>query len=154
VHFTVLTVKSFSLAMSKFQGKYPAEWTKEFRDKLRADCGNKCERCGHLHDPENHYCLTVHHLDNNKANCELWNLAVLCQRCHLTIQGRVNMFQGWLFEHSPWMKPHVEGMIKSWREKQKLIQEKALAGGECAAPFTNVVCGGAEDLRKHLESLS
>jgi hypothetical protein len=40
-------------------------------------------------------------------------LAALCQRCHLTIQGRVNMFQGWLLEHSPWMKPHVEGMERA-----------------------------------------
>ncbi|GAH88897.1 unnamed protein product, partial [marine sediment metagenome] len=32
--------------------------------------------------------LTVHHLDGNKANCEDWNLAALCQRCHLR-KGRI-----------------------------------------------------------------
>lgn len=34
--------------------------------------------------------LTVHHLDGDKLNCRWWNLAALCQRCHLSIQGRVN----------------------------------------------------------------
>ena len=35
--------------------------------------------------------LTVHHLTGEKADCRWWNLAALCQRCHLTIQGRVVM---------------------------------------------------------------
>jgi 5-methylcytosine-specific restriction endonuclease McrA len=99
--------------MSKFIGEYPPQWTKEFRDAIRAKAGNKCERCGHPHDPENGYCLTVHHLDNNKSNIEEWNLAALCQRCHLTIQGRVNLAQGWMFDHSDWFRPHLEGYLKS-----------------------------------------
>lgn len=53
--------------------------------------------------------LTVHHLDGDKLNCRWWNLAALCQRCHLTIQGRVNMQQHWAFEHSGWFKPHAAG---------------------------------------------
>lgn len=53
--------------------------------------------------------LTVHHLDGNKANCRWWNLAALCQRCHLTIQGRVRMERVYPFEHSAWFKPYVAG---------------------------------------------
>ncbi len=53
--------------------------------------------------------LTVHHLDNNKANCRWWNLAALCQRCHLTIQGRVVMARVWPWEHTDWFKPYVAG---------------------------------------------
>lgn len=53
--------------------------------------------------------LTVHHLDGNKANCRWWNLAALCQRCHLTIQGRVQMARVWPWEHSEWFRPYVAG---------------------------------------------
>jgi len=51
--------------------------------------------------------LTVHHLDKNKANLQHWNLAALCQRCHLKIEHRVNFYQVWAFEHSRWMAIHV-----------------------------------------------
>jgi hypothetical protein len=53
--------------------------------------------------------LTVHHLDGNKANCRWWNLAALCQRCHLQIQGRVQMARVWPWEHSEWFRPYVAG---------------------------------------------
>lgn len=53
--------------------------------------------------------LTVHHLDNVKANCRWWNLAALCQRCHLQIQGTVQMSRVWPWEHSEWFKPYVAG---------------------------------------------
>jgi hypothetical protein len=53
--------------------------------------------------------LTVHHLDGEKANCRWWNLAALCQRCHLTIQGKVIMDRRWLHEHSPWFRPYAAG---------------------------------------------
>jgi len=96
--------------MSKFKGRYPLTWTKSFRDDFRSRKGNKCERCGHKHDPENGYALTIHHLDNDKSNCSEWNLAALCQRCHLQIQGKVNMFQEYALDHSEWFKPHIEGM--------------------------------------------
>lgn len=101
--------------MSKFKGEYPPSWTKDFRDAFRAARGNKCERCDHAHDPANGYALTIHHLDNDKGNCEEWNLAALCQRCHLKIQGRVSMFQDFLFEHTAWMRPHVEGRDEAFK---------------------------------------
>ena len=88
---------------------YPDNWN-EIADRIKAGAGNRCERCHHPHDPANGYTLTVHHLDGNKANCEDWNLAALCQRCHLHIQAKVKIYQIWMFEHSDWMIPHVRGM--------------------------------------------
>lgn len=53
--------------------------------------------------------LTVHHLDKVKGNCRWWNLVALCQRCHLQIQGKVQMTRVWPWEHSDWFKPYVAG---------------------------------------------
>jgi hypothetical protein len=53
--------------------------------------------------------LTVHHLDGDKGNCRWWNLAALCQRCHLEIQCKVHMDRRWLKPHSEWFKPYVAG---------------------------------------------
>jgi hypothetical protein len=53
--------------------------------------------------------LTVHHLDGDKTNCRWWNLAPLCQRCHLQIQGKVQMARIWPWEHTPWFRPYVAG---------------------------------------------
>lgn len=99
--------------MAKFKGKYPPEWTKEFRNQIREEAGWKCERCGHSHEPKAGYSLTVHHLDNDKSNLARWNLAALCQRCHLRIQGRVFLPQFFMFEHSAWFVPHVLGYYDS-----------------------------------------
>lgn len=53
--------------------------------------------------------LTVHHIDLNKSNCRWWNLAALCQRCHLQIQHKVIIERTYMFEHSKWFKPYVAG---------------------------------------------
>lgn len=97
---------------------YPENWP-EIAASIKAKWNNKCERCGAHHNPEIGYCLTVHHLDGNKANCEDWNLAALCQRCHLRIQGRVKMDQLFFEEFLPvseWFKPHLEGFRKAKRQ--------------------------------------
>lgn len=90
--------------------EYPECWP-ELARQIKDDADNKCVRCEHPHDVESGHVLTVHHLDGNKANCEWWNLPPLCQRCHLKIQGRVDMSQGFLFPelHSDWFKPYLEG---------------------------------------------
>jgi hypothetical protein len=89
-------------------GKYPIEWP-GVAWLVKTMAGWICERCGHRHDPDPRtgFVLTVHHLDGNKANLQHWNLAALCQKCHLRIQNRVNFMQDWPFEHSPWMARHV-----------------------------------------------
>jgi hypothetical protein len=53
--------------------------------------------------------LTVHHLNGDKMDCRWWNLVALCQRCHLQIQGKVQMARVWPWEHSMWFKPYVAG---------------------------------------------
>ena len=94
-------------------GVYPDNWP-EIAFEAKEEAGWKCVRCGHANEPASGYTLTVHHLDGNKSNCEKWNLAALCQRCHLHIQGVVNMFQAYMFEHTDWMEPFVRGM-EVWR---------------------------------------
>jgi hypothetical protein len=51
--------------------------------------------------------LTVHHLDEDKANCRWWNLVSLCQRCHLLMQRKVVMGRPYHYEHSEWFKPYA-----------------------------------------------
>lgn len=68
--------------------------------------------------------LTVHHLDGDKANCQWWNLASLCQRCHLTIQGRVLMARVWPWEHTEWFRPYVAGYYATVYLGESLTREQ------------------------------
>lgn len=118
----------------RFPGQYPSGWQR-IAEAVKARAGWRCERCGHPHEPpwrrlgrpelraacdgrcrhppdDRQRVLTVHHLDGDKSNCADWNLAALCQVCHLQVQGRVRMRQLWMLEHSPWMVPHVAGMLE------------------------------------------
>jgi hypothetical protein len=94
--------------VNKFSGDYPPEWT-EIAKSVKDEAGWRCVRCGHPHEPKAGYTLTVHHLTGDKGNCAWWNLAPLCQRCHLTIQARVVMDRAWYLPHSDWFKPYVAG---------------------------------------------
>lgn len=100
---------------------YPEDWCViALRIKDRAKW--KCERCHHHHNLATGHCLTVHHLDGDKANCEDWNLAALCQRCHLHIQAKVDMAQLFfedILDVSAWFKPHLEGYRASVSTNQK-----------------------------------
>jgi hypothetical protein len=51
--------------------------------------------------------LTVHHLNERKFDLRWWNLAALCQRCHLVIQRKVTMELPWPWRHSDWFRPHA-----------------------------------------------
>lgn len=93
-------------------GDYPRNWP-EIARQVKDEAGWCCERCHHAHNPELGYTLTVHHLDMDKANCQRYNLSALCQRCHLSVQGRVDFLQQYMLEHSEWMKPHVAGFKKA-----------------------------------------
>ena len=93
----------------KSTGEYPPKW-KLIAQAVKDAAGWKCVRCGHAHDVKAGYMLTVHHLDMNPANCEWWNLAALCQKCHLSIQARVIMERPWMLEHSAWFRPFVAGL--------------------------------------------
>lgn len=94
-------------------GDYPVDWPAIAR-KVKDDAAWKCVRCGEEHSRKGWRILTVHHLDGDPSNCRWWNLVALCQRCHLSIQGRVIMNQVWLAEHSPWFKPYAAGFY-AWK---------------------------------------
>ncbi len=87
---------------------YPADWP-EISRRTKEEAGWKCIRCGHPDDVARGYGLTVHHLDLDKANCRWWNLAALCQRCHLQIQHKVVMQRPWIFDHAEWFKIYAAG---------------------------------------------
>lgn len=94
---------------------YPPNW-REIATAIKEAAGWCCERCKHPNDLPSGHVLTVHHLDGDKANCAKWNLAALCQRCHLTIQGRVHMeqmFMEEILDVSAWFKPHLQGYLAS-----------------------------------------
>lgn len=90
------------------RGEYPENWP-DISRQTKEESSWRCVRCGHDNDPASGYVLTVHHLDADKSNCRWWNLAALCQRCHLSIQGRVIMSRTWMLPHSEWFKPYVAG---------------------------------------------
>ena len=92
---------------------YPANWP-AIAKATKDAAGWRCVRCDHRHDVPSGHVLTVHHLDGDKANCRWWNLAALCQRCHLHIQGTVVMEQPFIYEHSAWFKPYVAGFY-AWK---------------------------------------
>lgn len=97
------------------KSQYPKDWP-QIALRIKDRAGQRCERCHHENDRESGHVLTVHHLDGNKANCEDWNLAALCQRCHLKIQGRVKMDQLFFLDVLPmadWFKPHYAGYLAS-----------------------------------------
>lgn len=167
-------------------GEYPADWN-EVGDRVRAENGHRCIRCGHRYKTGEHgkgewspcdekcnhggplalmcrdsyeraaytplptaegwtaeralknwanspaiICaqwriLTVHHLDGDKANCSWWNLLSLCQRCHLTIQSRVNPAIPYFLEHSAWFRPYVAGYYAKRYEGREITREEAMA---------------------------
>lgn len=98
---------------------YPKNW-RDIARRIKSAAGWKCERCKHPHDPKSAHVLTVHHLDGDKSNCADWNLAALCQRCHLKIQGRVRMDQDFMegvIVVSEWFKPHLAGYRAAQNKK-------------------------------------
>lgn len=100
---------------TKGRGKYPPCWL-WIAYGVKAKNNWACERCGEPHSAKRGSVLTVHHLDGDKGNCLEWNLAALCQRCHLSIQGRVFLPQSYMFGHSWWIMPHIVGYYKHHAE--------------------------------------
>lgn len=68
--------------------------------------------------------LTVHHLDEDKANCRWYNLAALCQRCHLRMQRAVIMDRPWHYEHSEWFRPFAAGFYAFKYLNEDLTREE------------------------------
>jgi len=105
--------------MGKFkQNPYPDNW-EQIASDLKERHGWKCERCGHPHEVDTGYVLTIHHLDGDPANNQDWNLACLCQRCHLKVQGRINIFQTYMFILTDWFEPHYRGFLEAHHLNQR-----------------------------------
>jgi hypothetical protein len=103
----------------KNTNRYPIDWP-TIALQIKEKAGWTCERCKAPHSFVGALVLTVHHLDGDPANCEDWNLAALCQRCHLRIQGRVKMGQMFfeeILDVSEWFKPHLLGYLASRKNK-------------------------------------
>ncbi len=82
---------------------YPANWP-EIAHQIKDRANWRCEHCHHPHDKTTNHCLTVHHLDLDKANCAYTNLVALCQRCHLHIQAKFTPGQiVFPFARTDWM---------------------------------------------------
>lgn len=71
--------------------------------------------------------LTVHHLNGDKHDCRWWNLAALCQRCHLQVQGKVDMRRVYAWPHSEWFKPYVAGWYAWIYLGQEITRDEAVA---------------------------
>lgn len=71
--------------------------------------------------------LTVHHLNGVKYDCRWWNLAALCQRCHLAVQGHVLMERVYQFEHTDWFKPHAAGWYAWSYLGEELSRDETIA---------------------------
>ena len=71
--------------------------------------------------------LTVHHLDEDKANCRWWNLVSLCQRCHLRMQRQVVMDTPWHFEHTEWFKPYAAAFYAFKYLNEDLTRSEVMA---------------------------
>lgn len=110
----------------KSTGVYPSDWP-EIAQTVKDHAGWRCVRCGRSHDPTTGYCLTVHHLDLNPANCAWWNIPALCQRCHLSIQSRVVMERPWMLEHTEWFKPYAAGYYAYVQLGQELTRNEVEA---------------------------
>lgn len=108
------------------RGEYPPDWER-IADRCKLEAGYRCIRCGHADDVSTSHVLTVHHLDGDKCNCAWWNCLALCQRCHLTIQGRVIPDITYFLEHSAWFQPYVAGFYAKKYLKLDLTREEAMA---------------------------
>jgi hypothetical protein len=73
--------------------------------------------------------LTTHHLGGpeKKGDCRWHQLVAVCQRCHLTIQSKVNMEQAWPLEHSDWFKVYAAGHYAAKYEGREITRDEAEA---------------------------
>lgn len=88
--------------------KYSDNWP-EIAKRIKDEAGWKCEACHSANSVVGWRVLTVHHLDGDIENDEDWNLAALCQRCHLSVQSWFVFGQESIFNVPNWLIPHIEG---------------------------------------------
>ena len=89
---------------------YPENWN-EIATGAKDSVSWICIRCDHPHDVKHGYVMTVHHFDGDKANCEWWNLIPLCQRCHLSVQARMDWSKTTSKNCPVWLLPYMVGRM-------------------------------------------
>lgn len=63
--------------------EYPPEWTESLKQSIRDRDNNTCQICG-----VSRKGLSVHHIDEDKQNCEPENLITLCRKCHRNVHAK------------------------------------------------------------------
>lgn len=97
--------------------EYPKNWP-EIREAILERAENRCELCG-AENGKPHWktrsrvVLTIAHLDQDKENNKGYNLAALCQRCHLKIDLPYKI-----------KKRRLERMKKETRGERKIKPER------------------------------
>lgn len=100
------------MSQPKHRGNYPPDW-KDIAKLIKDEARWRCVRCAAPHNIEGGYMLTVHHFDGDKANVARWNLMALCQRCHLSVQARVDPMVPLMFDPAPWCMPYIAGFYEA-----------------------------------------
>lgn len=131
------------MARNRPTGTYPDDWP-EIARAVKDAAGWCCVRCGHPHDITTGYMLTVHHLNGDKSDSFWANTVALCQRCHLSVQARVDMDRPWVMtEHSPWFRVYAAAHYARKYLGQELTREETEARlDELLALERAVVLGG------------
>jgi len=65
---------------------YPEDWP-TIAYTIKQERSWKCQICGIKQGKDPHNNITVHHHDHNTFNNDPDNLIILCQKCHLRIEG-------------------------------------------------------------------
>ena len=95
------------------------EGTKRKRARARVELRPECEQCGQRKPTERH------HLDGDTGNNDPSNIAILCRRCHMEIDGRLAAFVA--------LTPVPAGPPKLCSECGKVSTGKYLRRGLCHA---------------------
>lgn len=100
------------MSQARQRGEYAPNW-KEIAAAVKDAACWCCVRCNHPHDTASGHMLGVHHFDGNREHNQRWNLMALCQRCHLSVQARVDPETPLLFQPATWAMPYIAGYYES-----------------------------------------
>ena len=87
---------------------YPSEFNKELKNKIKKRDKFICQHCGKTEEEnvkKTKKCLTVHHIDYNKNNCNENNLITLCANCHI----KTNTNRDYWYAYFVYIIEHFKG---------------------------------------------
>lgn len=71
----------------KANNRYPVEWSKRFKEKIRQRDEYRCQVCD-LTEKQHDKKLCVHHINFNRFDLSPENLITLCKYCHGKLHGK------------------------------------------------------------------